>query len=174
MPDFTHLHVHTQYSILDGQCDIKTLMSKVKEYGMKSLAITDHGNMFGVLEFLKAARSSGVKPLIGCEMYVADGSRFEKKGREDRSGYHLILLAKNYEGYKNLSRLCSLAFQKEAFYYTPRVDKELLREYHEGLIASTASLAAKLLITSCIKAKRKLRKRLKSIMIFLVKTYTLK
>ncbi len=111
---------------------------------MKSLAITDHGNMFGVLEFLKAARSSGVKPLIGCEMYVADGSRFEKKGREDRSGYHLILLAKNYEGYKNLSRLCSLAFQKEAFYYTPRVDKELLREYHEGLIASTACLGGEI------------------------------
>ena len=144
MPDFTHLHVHTQYSILDGQSDIKTLMCKVKEYGTKSIAITDHGNMFGVLEFLKAAITNEVKPIIGCEMYVAEGSRFEKKGREDRSGFHLILLAKNYEGYKNLSRLCSLAFHKDAFYYTPRIDKELLRQYHEGLIASTACLGGEI------------------------------
>jgi DNA polymerase-3 subunit alpha len=119
-------------------------MDKVKEYGMNSLAITDHGNMFGVLEFLKAAREKGVKPLIGCEMYVAEVSRHDKKGKEDRSGFHLILLAKNYEGYKNLSRLCSLAFQKDAFYYTPRVDKELLLKYHEGLIASTACLAGEI------------------------------
>ncbi len=144
MPDFTHLHVHTQYSILDGQADIKALLGKVKEYGMNSVAITDHGNMFGVLEFLKAARSFNIKPILGCEMYVADGSRFEKKGREDRSGYHLILLAKNHEGYKNLSRLCSFAFKKDAFYYTPRIDKELLQQYHEGLIASTACLGGEI------------------------------
>lgn len=144
MPDFTHLHVHTQYSILDGQADIKVLMNKALEYGMKSIAITDHGNMFGVLEFLKSARNIGIKPIIGCEMYIADGSRFEKKGREDRSGFHLILLAKNYEGYKNLSKLCSLAYKKEAFYYTPRVDKELLKEYHTGLIASTACLGGEI------------------------------
>ncbi|HNW98276.1 MAG TPA: DNA polymerase III subunit alpha [Bacteroidales bacterium] len=150
MPDFTHLHVHTQYSILDGASDIKVLMNKVREYGMKSIAITDHGNMFGVLEFLKASKEIKekydyyIKPIIGCEMYVADGSRFEKKGKEDRSGFHLILLAKNYEGYKNLSRLCSFAFKKEAFYYTPRIDKELLAEYHEGLIASSACLGGEI------------------------------
>jgi DNA polymerase-3 subunit alpha len=144
MPDFTHLHVHTQYSILDGASDIKMLMKKVKEYEMNSIAITDHGNMFGVLEFLKAAKKNDIKPILGCEMYVAEGSRFEKKGREDRSGYHLILLAKNHNGYKNLSKLCSLGFQKDAFYYTPRIDKELLRQYHEDLIASTACLGGEI------------------------------
>jgi len=140
MPDFTHLHVHTQYSILDGACNIKELMLQVKEYGMSSIAITDHGNMYGVLEFVNAAKSNGIKPIIGCEMYVADGSRFEKKGKEDRSGYHLILLAKNKTGYHNLARLCSLSFKRDAFYYTPRIDKELLKKYHEGIIASTACL----------------------------------
>jgi len=144
MPDFTHLHVHTQYSILDGASDIKMLMKKVKDYGMNSIAITDHGNMFGVLEFLKTAKKNDIKPVLGCEIYVAEGSRFEKKGREDRSGYHLILLAKNYNGYKNLSKLCSLGFRKEAFYYTPRIDKELLRQYHEGLIASTACIGGEI------------------------------
>jgi DNA polymerase III subunit alpha len=150
MPDFTHLHVHTQYSILDGASDIQLLMNKVREYGMNSIAITDHGNMFGVLEFLKASKeikekhNYDIKPIIGCEMYVAEGSRFEKKGKEDRSGYHLILLAKNYQGYKNLSKLCSHAFKKEAFYYTPRIDKELLMQYHEGLIASSACLGGEI------------------------------
>ncbi|NTW33915.1 MAG: DNA polymerase III subunit alpha, partial [Bacteroidetes bacterium] len=146
MPDFTHLHVHTQYSILDGASDINVLMKKAQEYGMKSIAITDHGNMFGVFEFVKAAKQlkNPIKPIIGCEMYVADGSRFEKKGREDRSGYHLILLAKNYNGYKNLSKLCSLGFAKDAFYYTPRIDKELLSQYSEGLIASSACLGGEI------------------------------
>jgi DNA polymerase III subunit alpha len=144
MPDFTHLHVHTQYSILDGASDIKKLINRVKEMGMSSVAITDHGNMFGVFDFLKAAKGAGIKPIVGCEMYVAEESRFEKKGREDRSGYHLILLAKNHEGYKNLSRLCSLSFKKEAFYYTPRIDKELLRKYSTGLIASSACLGGEI------------------------------
>jgi DNA polymerase III subunit alpha len=150
MPDFTHLHVHTQYSILDGASDIKVLMNKVREYGMKALAITDHGNMFGVLEFLKASKeikdkfNYSIRPIIGCEMYVAEDNRFEKKGKEDRSGFHLILLAKNYEGYKNLSKLCSFAYKKEAFYYTPRIDKELLIQYHEGLIASSACLGGEI------------------------------
>ena len=144
MSDFTHLHVHTQYSILDGQADINVLLRKASEYGMKSLAITDHGNMFGVLEFLKAARNFKIKPIIGCEMYVAEGSRFEKKGREDRSGYHLILLAKNLEGYQNLSKLCTFAFKKEAFYYTPRIDKELLKQYSNGLIACTACIGGEI------------------------------
>ncbi len=144
MPEFTHLHVHTQYSILDGASDIKKLIKRTKDLGMKALAITDHGNMYGVFEFIKAAKEQGIKPIIGCEMYVADGSRFEKRGREDRSGYHLILLAKNYEGYKNLSRLCSHSFNKDAFYYTPRIDKDLLRQYSKGLIASSACLGGEI------------------------------
>ncbi|MFH0867174.1 MAG: DNA polymerase III subunit alpha [Bacteroidota bacterium] len=150
MPDFTHLHVHTQYSILDGQSDIKILMNKVREFGMKAIAITDHGNMFGVLDFLKASKeikekfNYNIKPIIGCEMYVAEESRFEKKGKEDRSGFHLVLLAKNFEGYRNLSKLCSLAYKKEAFYYTPRIDKELLMQYHEGLIASSACIGGEI------------------------------
>jgi DNA polymerase-3 subunit alpha len=140
MSDFTHLHVHTQYSILDGAAKIKQLMAKAKSLEMKALAITDHGNMYGTLEFFNEAKKHGIKPVIGCEMYVADGSRFEKKGREDRSGFHLILLAKNKTGYQNLARLSSLGFKKDSFYYTPRIDKELLKKYSEGLIASTACL----------------------------------
>jgi len=140
MSEFTHLHVHTQYSILDGAAKIKQLIAKAKSLEMKALAITDHGNMYGTLEFFNEAKSKGIKPIIGCEMYVAEGSRFEKKGREDRSGFHLILLAKNKTGYQNLARLSSMAFKKDSFYYTPRIDKELLKKYSEGLIASTACL----------------------------------
>ncbi|MFO8067034.1 MAG: DNA polymerase III subunit alpha, partial [Bacteroidales bacterium] len=143
MADFTHLHVHTEYSLLDGASNINKLLKKTADLGMKSLAITDHGNMYGVLSFTKAAREHGIKPIIGCEMYVADGSRFDKRGREDRSGFHLVLLAKNLEGYKNLSRLCSKG-QLEGFYYTPRVDKELLKEYKEGLIASSACVGGEI------------------------------
>ena len=140
MSNFTHLHVHTQYSILDGAAKIKQLIDKAISMEMKALAITDHGNMYGTLEFFNEAKKRGIKPIIGCEMYVAEGSRFEKKGREDRSGFHLILLAKNKTGYQNLAKLSSLAFRKEAYYYTPRIDKDLLKQYHEGLIASTACL----------------------------------
>lgn len=111
---------------------------------MKALAITDHGNMFGALEFYFEALKQNIKPIIGCEMYVAEGSRFDKKGRADRSGFHLILLAKNMTGYQNLIKLCSLAFKKEHFYYTPRIDKELLRQYSEGLIASSACLGGEI------------------------------
>ncbi len=143
MPDFTHLHVHTQYSILDGAADISVLINKAKEYGMDSIAITDHGNMYGVMEFQETAHKYGVKPIIGCETYVAEGTRFEKKGKEDRSGFHLILLAKNLIGYKNLSRLSSLGFV-EGFYYTPRIDKEILRKYSEGLIACSACLGGEI------------------------------
>ncbi|MDR4987346.1 MAG: DNA polymerase III subunit alpha [Bacteroidales bacterium] len=143
IPDFTHLHVHTQYSILDGASAIEPLIRKAAEDGMKALAITDHGNMYGVLEFINTAVHHKVKPIIGCEMYVTDGSRFERKGREDRSGYHMILLAKNLQGYKNLSRLCSLGYL-EGFYYTPRIDKELLFRYHEGLIATSACLGGEI------------------------------
>ncbi|HPT03824.1 MAG TPA: PHP domain-containing protein, partial [Bacteroidales bacterium] len=110
MSDFTHLHVHTQYSILDGAASIEKLIAKAKNSGMDALAITDHGNMYGVLKFFNEATSKGIKPIIGCEMYVAEESRMNKRGKQDRSGFHLILLAKNLEGYHNLSRLCSKGF----------------------------------------------------------------
>ncbi len=140
MSSFIHLHVHTQYSILDGASGIKALMNRSKELGMEALAITDHGNMFGVKAFHDAACSAGIKPIIGCEIYVARGSMEEKTSREDRSGDHLILLAKNKDGYRNLIKLVSQAWIK-GFYYKPRIDKELLRLHHEGLIASSACLA---------------------------------
>ena len=143
MSQFVHLHVHTQYSILDGVSAIKPLIKRAKALGMPSLAITDHGNMFGVKEFHDAAVKEGVKPILGCEVYVATGSRFDKKrGREDR-GHHLILLAKNLTGYHNLAKMVSYAFT-EGYYYHPRVDKELLRTYHEGIICCSACLGGEL------------------------------
>ena len=143
MRQFVHLHVHTQYSILDGASAIKPLIKRAKALGMPSLAITDHGNMFGVKEFHDAAVKEGVKPILGCEVYVATGSRFDKKrGREDR-GHHLILLAKNLTGYHNLAKMVSYAFT-EGYYYHPRVDKELLRTYHEGIICCSACLGGEL------------------------------
>ena len=138
--DFTHLHVHTEYSLLDGSAKIKDLVKRAAELGMKSLAITDHGAMFGVMDFYKACNEAGIKPIIGCEVYVAPGSRFEKNSRESVSYYHLVLLAENNEGYQNLIKLVSLGYT-EGFYYKPRVDEELLRKYHKGLIASSACLA---------------------------------
>ena len=136
---FTHLHVHTEYSLLDGSAKIKELVQRVKEMGMDSIAITDHGAMYGVVEFYKAALEAGIKPIIGCEVYVAEGSRFTK---ESKGGgyYHLVLLAENNEGYHNLIQLVSYGFT-EGFYYKPRVDKELLRKYSKGIIASSACLA---------------------------------
>ncbi len=139
MPNFTHLHVHTQYSILDGASNIPKLIAKTKEFGMNALAITDHGNMFGVKEFYDEALKQKIKPILGIEAYVARNSRFNKKTKEDRYGEHLIILAKNLTGYKNLVKLSSLAFI-EGFYYKPRIDKELLEKYHEGLIVSSACL----------------------------------
>ena len=139
---FVHLHVHTQYSVLDGAASIKKLFEKAKEDGQKALAITDHGNMFGVMEFLETARKSfpEIKPIVGCEFYVARGSRTERKGREDQSSFHLILLAKNYEGYKNLIKLSSDAYI-EGYHYKPRIDRELLAQYSSNLICSSACLA---------------------------------
>lgn len=139
VPEFTHLHVHTQYSILDGAAAIKPLIQKTKELGMNALAITDHGNMFGVLEFYNTCIKNDVKPILGCEMYVSPQSRFIKDGVH-YSGHHLILLAKNERGYKNLIKLDSLAFAKEAKYRTSRIDKELLFEHAEGLICCSACL----------------------------------
>lgn len=143
MPNFTHLHVHTQYSILDGASGVKELLKRAKELEMTALAITDHGNMYGAIDFYGEAKKNGIKPIIGCEVYVAEGSRFEKRGKEDRSGYHLILLAKNQTGYKNLSKLCSKGFL-EGFYYTPRIDKEILRNHCEGIIALSACLGGEI------------------------------
>ena len=136
---FTHLHIHTEYSLLDGMCRIPQLVERAKELGMDSLAITDHGAVYGVIEFYLAAREAGIKPIIGCEFYVAPNSRF---GREagDRNHYHLVLLAKNQTGYHNLIQLATKA-QLEGFYYKPRVDKELLQQYHDGLIALSACVS---------------------------------
>lgn len=142
MTKFTHLHVHTQYSILDGASDIKKLLKRAKEYGMESLAITDHGSMFGVKLFHQEANKIGIKPILGCEAYVADKSRFDKSDKSDR-GYHLILLAKNSVGYHNLSILASYAYT-EGFYYKPRIDWELLEKHHEGLICSSACLGGEI------------------------------
>jgi DNA polymerase-3 subunit alpha len=143
MTEFTHLHLHTQYSILDGAASIPVLMDKAVKDGMKAMAITDHGNMFGVVTFIRAAKKKNIKPIIGCEMYVAHTSMQNKSAREDRSGFHLILLAKNKTGYHNLAKLVTLAY-KDGFYYTPRIDKELLKKYSEGLIASTACLGGEI------------------------------
>ena len=140
MIPFTHLHVHSQYSILDGAASVKGLVSKAKNDGMTALALTDHGNMFGSKEFYDVCKKEGLKPIIGCETYVAEQSRHNKKdAKVDRSGYHLILLAKNQAGYRNLLKLVSLAYT-EGFYYKPRIDKEILEKYHEGLIVSSACL----------------------------------
>jgi DNA polymerase-3 subunit alpha len=140
MSSFAHLHVHTQYSILDGASGVKALVRRAKELGMESLAITDHGNMFGVKEFHDAASAASIKPIIGCEIYVARTTLEDKTSVEDRSGDHLILLAKNLTGYHNLVKLVSQAWIK-GFYYKPRIDKDLLRKHREGLIASSACIA---------------------------------
>ena len=140
---FTHLHVHTEYSLLDGSAKIKELVARAKELGMDSLAITDHGVMFGVIDFYRAAKAEGIKPIIGCEVYVAPGSRFEKEGgkaADDDRYFHLVLLAENDTGYHNLMKIVSKGFI-DGFYYKPRVDYEVLREYHEGIIALSACLA---------------------------------
>lgn len=139
--NFTHLHVHTEYSLLDGSNKIKEYVARVKELGMDSAAITDHGVMYGVIDFYRAAREAGINPILGCEVYVAPGSRFDKDtGTGEDRYYHLVLLAENNTGYSNLMKIVSKGFV-EGFYYKPRVDMELLQEYHEGIIALSACLA---------------------------------
>ena len=133
---FTHLHVHTEYSLLDGMCRIPQLIARAGELGMDSLAVTDHGVMYGVIEFYQAAMAAGIKPIIGCEVYVAQGSRFSRDVAA-KNNYHLLLLARNQVGYQNLIQLTSKA-HLEGFYYKPKVDRELLEQYHEGLVALTA------------------------------------
>ena len=139
--NFTHLHVHTEYSLLDGSNKINEYVARVKELGMNSAAITDHGVMFGCIDFYRAAKAAGIKPILGCEVYVAPGSRFDREiGQAEDRYYHLVLLAENNHGYENLMKIVSKAFV-DGFYYKPRVDMDLLQEYHEGIIALSACLA---------------------------------
>ncbi|MDR3120343.1 MAG: DNA polymerase III subunit alpha, partial [Clostridiales bacterium] len=138
--DFVHLHVHTEYSLLDGACRIRDLVARAASLGMKSLAITDHGVMFGVIDFYKEAKKQGIKPIIGCEVYMAARGRFDKVSGPDTKSSHLILLAKNNEGYQNLMKLVSAGFT-EGYYYRPRIDFELLEKHSEGLIALSACLS---------------------------------
>ena len=139
---FTHLHVHSEYSLLDAMCHIPDLVSRAKELGMTALALTDHGVMHGAIQFYKAAKDAGIKPIIGCEAYIASGSRLSHTPA-DKQSYHLILLAKNHTGYRNLIQLITKA-NLEGFYYRPRMDKEILEQYHDGLIALTACLAGEI------------------------------
>lgn len=137
MNSFVHLHVHTAYSLLDGAIRIDDLLARAKEFGMGAVAITDHGNMFGALTFYEKANQADIKPIIGCEVYVAPLGRYRREQSDPR--YHLILLAKNYQGYQNLIRLVTIA-NLEGFYYKPRVDFEVLQQYNQGLIALSACI----------------------------------
>lgn len=140
MGSFVHLHTHTEYSLLDGACRIEKLAERAAQLGMKAMAISDHGNMYGVVKFYKAAKKYGIKPILGCEVYTAPRSRHEKEGRQDSEPGHLVLLAENMQGYKNLMKIVSIGFV-EGFYYKPRVDMEVLEKYSEGIIALSACLA---------------------------------
>ena len=137
---FTHLHVHTEYSLLDGACRIEELVNRAKELGMTSLAITDHGAMYGVVEFFKKAKKAGIKPILGFEAYVSPRGMMDKDTQKDKSQFHLVLLAENYEGYKNIIKLCSIGFV-DGYYYKPRIDHEAMRRYSKGIIALSACLA---------------------------------
>lgn len=143
MGNFVHLHLHTEYSLLDGACVIKRLVRRVRELGQTAVAITDHGNMYGVIEFYKACKAENIKPIIGCEVYVAPRTRFDKVHRIDSSPYHLVLLCKNQTGYQNLIKLVSKGYL-DGFYNKPRIDRELLKKHHEGLICLSACLAGEI------------------------------
>ena len=143
MSKFVHLHIHSEFSLLDGANRIKDLPVRAKELGMDAIAVTDHGAMFGTIDFYKACKANGVKPIIGCEVYVAPRTRFDKEPNIDNKYYHLILLAKNNEGYKNLAKLVSLGYV-DGYYYKPRIDKEILEKYHEGLICCSACLGGEI------------------------------
>ena len=141
---FVHLHTHTEYSLLDGSNKIKEYVARVKELGMTAAAITDHGVMYGVIDFYRACRDEGINPVLGCEVYVAPGSRFDKEVTHGDDRYHhLILLAENNQGYANLCKIVSAGFT-EGYYYKPRVDKEVLRKYSEGIICLSACLAGEI------------------------------
>ena len=143
MSKFTHLHVHSHYSLLDGLSKIDELLDYVKELGMDSVAITDHGAIYGAVEFCKKAKKRGIRPIIGCEMYMALESMHQKRPNIDNKRYHLVLLVKNEKGYKNLVKLLTKA-HLEGFYYKPRIDEELLAQYSDGLIASSACVLGKI------------------------------
>lgn len=143
MQDFVHLHVHSEYSLLDGACRLKRLVSRAKEMNMSAVAVTDHGNVYAAVEFYNECKAEGIKPIIGCEVYVAPRSRFDKAGKADLTPYHLILLCKNETGYKNLCKLVSASYT-EGFYGKPRIDFPLLCEYHEGLVCLSACLAGEI------------------------------
>ena len=138
---FAHLHVHTEYSLLDGFSNIKKLVKRVKELDMSAVAITDHGNLFGAIDFYQCAKSAGIKPIIGCEAYITSGSHKEKPSRE--TTYHLTLLAQNESGYRNLVKLISAA-HLDGFYYRPRIDKALLAAHADGLIGLSGCLASEI------------------------------
>jgi len=140
---FVHLHNHSEYSLLDGACRVKELVSRAAEMGMPAVAITDHGVLYGIIDFYREAKKQGIKPVIGCEVYVAPRSRLDKENRMDDGNYHLTLLCKNETGYKNLIELVSRAFL-EGFYYKPRVDRELLERHSEGLIALSGCVAGEI------------------------------
>ena len=137
---FVHLHVHTEYSLLDGASRIGDIVARAKELGMDSLAITDHGVMFGVIDFYRECEKQGIKPIIGCEVYTAARTRFDKDVDKDKHMGHLVLLAETNQGYKNLMKIVSEGF-RNGFYYKPRIDKEVLTRYSEGIIALSACLA---------------------------------
>ena len=143
MSGFAHLHVHSEYSLLDGACRIEGLVERARELGQTAVAITDHGVMYGVVDFYKAAEKAGVHPILGCEVYVAARTRHDKVHGVDSEHSHLVLLCENETGYRNLVKLVSAAWT-EGFYSRPRVDRELLTQYHEGLIALSACLAGEI------------------------------
>src|SRR4026209_222025 len=151
--DFVHLHLHTDYSLLDGAIQIKPLAKRTEELVMKACAMTDHGNMFGAISFYNAMKGRGIKPIVGCETYITRGSRTDRSAGApgEKANFHLILLAKNYEGYQNLVRLTSKAYT-EGFYYKPRIDKELLAQHSKGLIALSACLSG---VPSAMLAREK-------------------
>ena len=141
--NFIHLHTHSHYSLLDGLSKVPDMVKKCKENGMDALAITDHGHMYGAIEFYKEAKKAGIKPIIGVEAYIAERGRKDKEPGIDNKRYHLTLLAKNKIGYKNLMRLVSLA-NTEGYYYKPRMDKEILRQYSEGIICLSGCMGSQL------------------------------
>ena len=139
---FTHLHVHSEYSLLDGMCRIPNLIARVKELGMDSVALTDHGVMYGAIEFYRLAKEAGIRPIIGCEVYIAPNGNTNRNPGE-KSNYHLVLLARNQTGYRNLIQIVT-RYHLEGFYYKPRIDKEFLREHSTGLVALSACLAGEI------------------------------
>ena len=140
---FVHLHLHSHFSLLDGLSKIDEIVSRVKELGMEAVALTDHGNLYGAIEFYQKATKQGIKPIIGCELYLAPRSRFDKEAGRDAEYFHLPVLCKNNAGYQNLLQLLTKA-HLEGFYYKPRVDKELLQEFHEGLIVLSGCLSGEI------------------------------